>query len=81
MLSQQHISPQTPTGATLVADGGTFRVWAPEARAVYLHGIFAGQVFDRLTDDRLLQKDERGYWTGYRGRYRVSQFSLRLCVF
>jgi len=65
MLSQQHISPQTPTGATLGADGATFRVWAPEAGAVYLHGIFGGQVFDRLTDDRLLQKDGRGYWTGY----------------
>jgi len=65
VLSRQHISPQTPTGATLVADGATFRVWAPEAAAVYLHGIFGGQVFDRLTDDRLLQKDERGYWTGY----------------
>ena len=65
MLSRQHISPQTPTGATLVADGATFRVWAPEASAVYLHGIFGGEVFDRLTDDRLLQKDERGYWTGY----------------
>ena len=65
MLSQQHISPQTPTGATLLADGATFRVWAPQAGAVYLHGIFGGQVFDQLTDDRLLQKDERGYWTGY----------------
>jgi 1,4-alpha-glucan branching enzyme len=65
VLSQQHISPQTPTGATLLADGATFRVWAPQAGAVYLHGIFGGQVFDQLTDDRLLQKDERGYWTGY----------------
>ena len=65
MLSQQHISPQTPTGATLDADGASFRVWAPEARAVYLHGIFGGEVFDQLTDDRLLQKDQRGYWTGY----------------
>jgi len=65
VLSQQHISPQTPTGATLLADGATFRVWAPQAGAVYLHGIFGGQVFDQLTNDRLLQKDERGYWTGY----------------
>ena len=47
------------------ADGATFRVWAPEAAAVYLHGIFGGQVFEELTDDRLLQKDARGYWTGY----------------
>jgi 1,4-alpha-glucan branching enzyme len=65
VLSQQHISPQTPSGATLGADGATFRVWAPQAVAVYLHGSFGGQVFDQLADDRLLQKDERGYWTGY----------------
>ena len=65
MLSQAQISPQTPTGATLGADGAAFRVWAPEADAVYLHGIFGGQVFDQLTDDRLLQKDARGYWSGY----------------
>ncbi len=65
MLSQLNISPQTPAGATLAADGATFRVWAPEAGAVYLHGIFGGEAFDGLTDDRLLQKDARGYWTGY----------------
>ncbi|HZC96595.1 MAG TPA: 1,4-alpha-glucan branching protein, partial [Bradyrhizobium sp.] len=65
MLSQQHISPQTAAGATLLADGAVFRVWAPEASAVYLHGSFGGQVFDQLTDDRLLQKGGRGYWTGY----------------
>ncbi|HEV3500860.1 MAG TPA: alpha amylase C-terminal domain-containing protein [Bradyrhizobium sp.] len=65
MLSQQHISTQTPTGATLRADGATVRVWAPEATAVYLHGIFRGQVFSQFADDRLLRKDQRGYWTGY----------------
>jgi len=65
VLSQAQISPQTPTGATLVAGGATFRIWAPEAAAVYLHGIFGGQVFDQLTDGRLLQKDARGYWSGY----------------
>jgi 1,4-alpha-glucan branching enzyme len=54
-----------PAGATLDADGAAFRLWAPEADAVYLHGIFGGQVFDQLTDDRLMQKDARGYWTGY----------------
>jgi 1,4-alpha-glucan branching enzyme len=65
VLSQQHISTQTPTGATLRADGATVRVWAPEATAVYLHGIFRGQVFSQFADDRLLRKDQRGYWTGY----------------
>jgi len=65
VLSQQHISPQTPTGATLQPGGATFRVWAPQASAVYLHGRFGAQSFDQLTDDRLLKKDNRGYWTGY----------------
>jgi 1,4-alpha-glucan branching enzyme len=64
MLSQQNISPTTPTGATLVADGATFRVWAPRATAVYLNGTFGGTVFNQQTEDRLLSKDASGYWTG-----------------
>jgi 1,4-alpha-glucan branching enzyme len=70
VLSQSHISPQTPSGATLAAGGATFRVWAPGATAVYLHGNFGGQVFDQLTSDRLLQKDARGYWTGFQDGVR-----------
>ncbi|HEY0422445.1 MAG TPA: hypothetical protein VGC82_03885, partial [Rhodopila sp.] len=65
MLSQSHICSQTPSGATLASGGATFRVWAPGATAVYLHGNFGGQVFDQLTPDRLLQKNARGYWTGF----------------
>jgi 1,4-alpha-glucan branching enzyme len=65
MLSQQHISPQTPTGATLAPGGATFRVWAPQASAVYLHGRFGTQIFEELADDRLLAKDGRGYWSGF----------------
>jgi len=45
-------------------DGATFRVRAPDASAVYLHGIFGGQVFDQLAVDRLLQRRDRRYWTG-----------------
>ena len=65
MLSQANISAQTPAGEKLGADGVSFRLWAPQADAVYLHGIFGGQVFEALADDRLLQKDPRGYWTGF----------------
>lgn len=65
MLSQQNISPTTPTGATLVAGGATFKIWAPRAHAVYLNGTFAGAVHDRQTDDRLLSQDAAGYWTGF----------------
>jgi len=74
--SQQQISPRTPIGATLQAGGATFKVWAPAAKAVYLHGVFGQDEYDQLTDDRLLQKDERGYWTGFQegakdgGHYR-----------
>jgi 1,4-alpha-glucan branching enzyme len=65
MLPQQNISPTTPTGATLVADGATFRVWAPRATAVYLNGTFAGTSFDQQTQDRLLNNAAAGYWTGF----------------
>ena len=34
--SLDHIHPGTPMGANLVADGATFRVWAPNARAVHV---------------------------------------------
>ena len=34
--SQAHITPSTPMGANLIADGATFRVWAPGALHVHL---------------------------------------------
>src|SRR6266478_5935756 len=65
VLSQQQISPLTPIGTTLVDGGAVFKVWAPRAKAVYLHGVFEELDYDQPTDARLLQKDERGYWTGF----------------
>jgi 1,4-alpha-glucan branching enzyme len=65
MLSQENISPTTPTGAQLVPGGASFRFWAPRALAVYLNGVFGDQVFDQQTEDRLLAKDASGYWTGF----------------
>lgn len=65
MLSQQNISAATPSGATLVEGGATFRVWAPRATAVYLNGTFGGALCAKQTEDRLLSKDVRGYWTGF----------------
>lgn len=64
MLSQQYVSCVMASGANLVADGATFRVWAPRAQAVYLHGTFGNKVYDEQTDDRLLAK-QAGYWTGF----------------
>ena len=65
MLSQECISDATPTGAGLVPGGATFRVWAPRAAAVYLNGIFGERVYDQQTEDRLLSRNPRGYWTGF----------------
>lgn len=36
--SLEHIRHDTPLGARLVADGATFRVWAPHARRVHVVG-------------------------------------------
>ncbi len=65
MLSQENISAATPTGATIVPGGATFRVWAPRATAVYLNGVFSGTICDQQTDDRLLLNDGAGTWTGF----------------
>ena len=49
-------------GATLVAGGATFRVWAPHARAVHAVGDFN----DRARNDAsLLTRDEHGHWRGF----------------
>lgn len=65
MLPQQNIAATTPTGARLVSNGATFKVWAPRATAVYLNGRFAGVPYDQQTPDRLLSRDASGYWTGF----------------
>ncbi|MGE3508845.1 MAG: alpha amylase C-terminal domain-containing protein [Vicinamibacterales bacterium] len=71
--SLDHIQADTPMGATLTADGATFRVWAPKARGVYVVGDFN----DRRRDDAsLLTRDAQGHWLGFiagvrdRDRYR-----------
>ena len=60
--SLQHIHPNTPMGATLIADGATFRVWAPHAREVYALGDFNDR---RREDASLLTRDEHGHWRGF----------------
>jgi 1,4-alpha-glucan branching enzyme len=65
-ITQDHVSSHTPMGATLVADGATFRVWAPRAQAVYVNGQFGATAsWPRAHPDLLLQKDGRGYWAGF----------------
>ncbi len=65
VLSQQNIDAATPLGATLVRGGATFRVWAPRATAVYLHGTFGDITYDQPTENCSLAKGESGYWTGF----------------
>lgn len=49
-------------GANLVADGATFRVWAPNARALYVIGDFNGR---QRTEETLLTRDADGHWRGF----------------
>src|SRR5215470_4871237 len=66
MISQVNITPNTPMGANLVSGGGaTFRVWAPLATAVYVNGTFGGTPTSGQTNNLLLAKDAKGYWTGF----------------
>ena len=49
-------------GANLVADGATFRVWAPNASAVHVRGDFNN--FE-IRDDAALIWDGSGHWRGF----------------
>jgi 1,4-alpha-glucan branching enzyme len=60
--SLEHIHPGTPMGANLVADGATFRLWAPKAISVHVIGDFNGRRRDAAS---LLTRDEHGHWRGY----------------
>ena len=48
-----------PTGATLVAGGATFRIWAPRATSVYVSGDFNNWKQDAASQ---LQSIGGGYW-------------------
>ncbi len=65
MMSQANITAETPMGANLVDSGATFRCWAPRAPAVYVNGTFGGVAMTGETDDLLMMRDDRGYWTGF----------------
>lgn len=60
--SLSHIHRGTPMGANLIADGATFRVWAPNARAVHVLGEFNGR---QRSDASLLTRDLDGHWLGF----------------
>jgi 1,4-alpha-glucan branching enzyme len=49
-------------GANLVADGATFRVWAPKAHSVHAIGDFNDR---QCNDASLLTRDDHGHWRGF----------------
>jgi 1,4-alpha-glucan branching enzyme len=60
--SLDHINSKTPMGATLLAHGATFRVWAPRARTVHVLGDFNDWT---RNDAGLLTRDDDGHWRGF----------------
>jgi 1,4-alpha-glucan branching enzyme len=66
--SQEHINEDTPLGGNLVADGATFRAWAPAALQVYVDlndpGTNEPSIWTKNPDD-LLIKDQQGVWSGF----------------
>lgn len=60
--SLAHIDDATPMGATLIADGATFRVWAPNATSVHVIGDFNGRL---RSDASLLTRNAAGHWRGF----------------
>ena len=60
--SLEHIGPHTPMGANLIADGATFRAWAPHARSVHVIGDFNNR---QRNDASLLTRESHGHWRGF----------------
>lgn len=60
--SQQHITPQTPPGATLIPGGATFRVFAPAAVNVFVSGDFNGW---KQKDSATLLVKNGNHWSGF----------------
>lgn len=64
-ITQQHVTPTTPMGANLAAQGATFRVWAPRARAVHVVGRFNGIDDWQPNGANRLRAGEDGIWAGF----------------
>ena len=76
MISQTHVTPDTPMGATLVDGGVTFRAWAPRALAIYVNGTFGGAAMTGQSD-LLMARDPNGYWTGFVAGFAEMRSSRR----
>lgn len=60
--SLDHVHAGTPMGANLIADGATFRTWAPHALAVHVVGAFSGE---KPADGNRLNPVGGGHWAGF----------------
>lgn len=69
-VTADHVSAGTSMGATLVADGATFRVWAPRARQVFLCGSFGDGAVWAPQADHQLKRVSDGHWAGFRRNVR-----------
>lgn len=63
-VTQDWIDAQTPMGARLIADGATFRVWAPGAQHVYvvLHPLLD---YRPRAEHQLSRDPNSGHFTGF----------------
>ncbi|HEY5603047.1 MAG TPA: alpha-amylase family glycosyl hydrolase [Gammaproteobacteria bacterium] len=71
-VTQEHVNAQTPMGATLIADGATFRVWAPNnAIEVYIRVSHSPDFINGPDDHwqpapaQRLQRNGDNTWTGF----------------
>ncbi|MDZ4262503.1 MAG: alpha-amylase family glycosyl hydrolase [Pseudomonadota bacterium] len=68
-ISQEHIDNNTPMGATLIANGATFRVWAPnKGIAVHVRITRKNETADHLwkpsTNSQLMRRSD-DTWAGF----------------
>jgi 1,4-alpha-glucan branching enzyme len=62
LVTQENLAPETPMGAQVIADGATFRIWAPNAHHVHVLSDFTAWNADESTR---LARGADGHWWGF----------------
>ncbi|WP_455208264.1 alpha-amylase family glycosyl hydrolase [Kaarinaea lacus] len=80
-VTQEHIHEYTPMGANVIADGATFRVWAPnDAIEVYIRVSDSPKFIDGPDDnwqpvaEQRLRRNSDNTWTGFLRGVRDGDF-------
>ncbi|MCI0504785.1 MAG: alpha amylase C-terminal domain-containing protein [Gammaproteobacteria bacterium] len=80
-VTQEHINERTPMGVNLIADGATFRVWAPnDAIEVYIRVSASPDTINGPDDhwqpngERRLHRNGDNTWTGFLRGVRDGDF-------